>query len=71
MHADTLSTCIGDPTLDFADVLSVLVKNAGINPNEPYVIDDLKTRLRIRTNTLTHLLALLKGSESSKCHTKV
>ena len=35
---------------DFAKVLSVLVNGAGINPNKPYVIDDFRTGLRIRTN---------------------
>ena len=41
---------------NFPNVLSVLVNNAGINPNEPYVIGDLKTGLLIRTNALTHLI---------------
>ena len=44
-------------TFDFALVVSVLVRKAGINPSEPYVIDDLKRELHIRTNALTHLLA--------------
>ena len=35
---------------DFVKVLSVLVNGAGINPNKPYVIDDFRTGLRIRTN---------------------
>ena len=43
--------------LDFATVLFVLVKNAGINPNKPYVIDDFLERLRICINALKHLLA--------------
>ena len=53
-----LALAVEIATLDFADVLSVLVNNAGINPNGPYVIDDFTERLRIRTNALTHLLAL-------------
>ena len=67
MHADPLGTCSGvrrpGQALDFATVLSVLVNNAGINPNEPYVIDDFTGRLSIRTNALTHLLALWKKDE--------
>ena len=43
--------------LDLATVLFVLMKNAGMNPNEPYVIDDFTERLRMCTNALTHLLA--------------
>ena len=42
---------------NFAKVLSVLVNGAGINPSEPYVIDDLTRGLHISTNALTHLLA--------------
>ena len=49
--------------LDFATILSVFVNIAGINPNEPYVIDDFTGRLSIRTNALTHLLALWKKDE--------
>ena len=43
MLADPLGTvalAVEIATLDFANVLSVLVNNAGINPNEPYAIDD-------------------------------
>ena len=49
----------------------MLVNNASINPNELYVIDYLKTRLRIRTNALTHLLARWDRYKSSECRTKV
>ena len=37
-----LALAVEIATLDFANVLSVLVKNASIKPSEPYVIDDLK-----------------------------
>ena len=56
---------------NFPNVLSVLVNNAGINPNEPYVIDDLKTGLLICTNALTHLITQWGGSETEECCTKV
>ena len=49
----------------------MFVNNAGMNPNEPYVIDYLKTRLRIHTNALTHLLSLWDRYKSSECRTKV
>ena len=42
--------------LNFPKVLSVLVNNAGINPNAPYVMDDFKKGLHIRTNALTHFI---------------
>ena len=57
--------------LNFPKVLSVLVNNAGINPNEPYVMDDLKKGLRIRTNALTHFLVQWEKYKSPKCSTEV
>ena len=57
--------------LNFPKVLSVLVNNAGKNPNEPYVMDDLKKGLRIRTNALTHFLVWWEKYKSPKCSTEV
>ena len=57
--------------LNFPKVLSVLVNNAGINPNEPYVMDDLKKGLRTRTNALTHFLVQWEKYKSPKCSTEV
>ena len=36
----TLLAAVEIAAWDFPTILFVLVKNAGINPNEPYVIDD-------------------------------
>ena len=57
--------------LNFPKVLSVLVNNAGINPNEPYMMDDLKKGLRIRTNALTHFLVRWEKNKSPECRTEV
>ena len=57
--------------LNFPKVLSVLVNNAGINPNAPYVMDDLKKGLRIRTNALTHFLAQWEKHKSPESCTEV
>ena len=57
--------------LNFPKVLSVLVNNAGISPNEPYVMDDLKKGLRTRTNALTHFLVQWEKYKSPKCSTEV
>ena len=51
---------------DSAKVLSVLVNGAGINPNEPYVIEDVETGLRKRTSALTHLIARRRKTESEE-----
>ena len=51
---------------DSAKVLSVLVNGAGINPNEPYVIEDVGTGLRKRTSALTHLIARRRKTESEE-----
>ena len=62
-----LALAVEIATLDFANVLSVLVKNASIKPSEPYVIDDLKRGLLIGTDAQTHLLArwrLRRGIET-------
>ena len=56
---------------DFAKVLSVLVNDAGLNPSEPYVIDDLTRGFRIRTNALTHLLARWDKARTDLCLTEV
>ena len=58
-------------SFNFAKVLSVLVNGAGINPNEPYVIDDFRKGLHIRTNVLTHLIALWRVSETELCSAEV
>ena len=57
----------------FAKILSesVLVNCAGINSNEPYVIHDFRTGLRICTNALTHLLALWDKAKDDLCLTQV
>ena len=57
--------------LNFPKVLSVLVNNAGINPNAPYVMDDLKKGLRIRTNALTHFLVQWEKYKSPRSSTEV
>ena len=57
--------------VDFDNVLSVLVYNAGIDLNEPYVIDDFKKGLRIRTNALTHLVTRWERIKWPECRTKV
>ena len=44
---------------------------AGINSNEPYVIHDFRTGLRICTNALTHLLALWDKAKDDLCLTQV
>ena len=41
----------------FQIVVAVLVNHAHIDPSAPYVIDDMKRGVRIRTNALTHLIA--------------
>ena len=58
-------------SFNFAKVLSVLVNNAGINPNKPYVIDDITEGLHIRTNALTHFLARWERCKSPECRTQV
>ena len=49
----------------------MLVNNAGINPSEPYGIDDLKRGLHICTNALTHLLARWDKNNNSICRSMV
>ena len=75
MQPDPLSICrvenLEIATFDFALVVSVLVNCAGIIPSEPYVIDDLKRGLRIRTNALTHLLARWDKNNNSICRSMV
>ena len=56
---------------DFAKVLSVLVNGAGINPNAPYVIEDVSTGLRKRTNALTHFITRRRNTESEETHVRV
>ena len=43
--------------LKFENVLRVLVEGAGIDPSDPYEIEDHAQGVRIRTNALTHMLA--------------
>ena len=66
-----LALAVEIESFDFAKVLSVLVNNADIKPNEAYVIDDLRTGLRIRTNALTYLIARWGKTESEKTRIKV
>ena len=66
-----LALAVEFASFNFAKVLSVLVNDAGINPNKPYVIDYFSTRLRICTNALTHLLARWDNCKSDECHTEV
>ena len=56
---------------DFAKVLFVLLNDAGLNPSQPYVIDDLTRGLHIRTNALTHLLARWDQARTDLCQTHV
>ena len=75
-RGDPLGTGSGEHSqglraLNFPKVLSVLVNNAGKNPNEPYVMDDLKKGLRIRTNALTHFLVQWEKYKSPKCSSEV
>jgi len=46
------------PGYSFHVMMNVLVEKAGLDPNAPYEILDHKRHIRIRTNPLTHLLAL-------------
>ena len=62
-----LALAVAIATLDFANILSVLVNNAGIDLIQPCVIDDLKSGLCIRTNALTHLHALWERDNFSEC----
>ena len=56
---------------DFAKVLSVLVNGAGINPNAPYVIEDVSTGLRKRTNALTHFITRRRNAEDEETHIRI
>ena len=62
-----LALAVENASLDFATIPSVLVNCAGINPNEPYVMDGFTGRLRIRTNALTHLLARWDKERNDLC----
>ena len=68
MCADPLALAVEITTLDFANVLSVLVNKAGINPNVPYVIADFRTGSCTCTNALTHVLAQWERYKSPGCH---
>ena len=73
MLADPLGICSGvrRPGLAICyNTLCALI-NAGINPNEPYVIDDFTGRLRIRTNALTHLLARWDKKREDLCRRRI
>ena len=66
-----LALAVEMASLNFPKVLSVLVNNAGINPNKPYVIDYIPEGLHIRTNALTHLLARWDKARTDLCLTEV
>ena len=73
MLANPLGICCGvcRPGLAICyNTLCALI-NAGINPNEPYVIDDFTGRLRIRTNALTHLLARWDKKREDLCRPRI
>lgn len=52
-----LGLAVEVPGAYFHRVLDILVKEAGVNPSEPYVIRDFARGVEIRTNALTHMLA--------------
>ena len=66
-----LALAVEMASFDFPKVLSVLVNGPGINPSEPYVINDITQGLHIRTNALTHLLAWWDRYKSPESRTKV
>ena len=49
----------------------MLVNCAGMNPNESYVIEGVRTGLHKHTNALTHLIALRRNTKSEETHIKV
>ena len=66
-----LALAVEMASFNFPKVLSFLVNGAGINPNAPYVIDDITQGLHISTNALTHVLARWDRHTSLESSTKV